>query len=59
MPSAIPDDLDIWRSANLPIQRHGDDAALVADRRADELLANGALEDERNWLRFMKAIEEL
>src|SRR5258708_31460520 len=31
------DDPDIWRKANLLVKRHGDDAALAAARRADEL----------------------
>lgn len=34
-------DSDLWRAANLMIERHGDDAALVAAKRADELLAQG------------------
>ncbi len=55
----MPDDLDIWRSANLLIQQHGDDAGLVAAQRADDLLARGALESSRTRLRIMKAIEEL
>jgi hypothetical protein len=32
------DDPDIWRAANLLVKRHKADAALVAARRADEVL---------------------
>lgn len=32
------DHLDIWRSANLVIKQHGDDAWFQASTRADELL---------------------
>ena len=32
-------DLDIYRAAHLLIKRHGDDAAIEAAMRADELLA--------------------
>ena len=33
----IPD-LDIWRSANLLVKRHGDDAPIEAAMRADAML---------------------
>lgn len=39
----MPDDLDIWRSANLLIHQHGKNAAQVAAERADDLLTNGDL----------------
>ncbi len=34
-------DLDIWRSANLLIQQHGDQADLEAAQRADAMLDKG------------------
>ncbi len=40
MPGKIPD-LDIYRSANLLIDQHGEDAAVEAAMRADKLLAAG------------------
>jgi len=49
-------DLDIWRAANLLIKRHGDDAAIVAAQRADELLA---IEGQIVWKRIVRAIGEL
>ncbi len=45
--------------SNLLIRRHGDDAALVAAGRVDNLLAKGAMEGARTLPRIMKAIEEL
>ena len=36
-------DPDIWRAAQLVIKRHGEDAAIAAAQRADELLAGQAM----------------
>jgi len=52
-------DLDIWRAANLLVKRHGDDAAIVAARRADELLAEGDLDGCGIWKRIVAAVNEL
>lgn len=52
-------DLDIWRAANLLIKRHRDDAAIVAARRADELLAEGDLDGCAIWKRILAAVNEL
>lgn len=52
-------DSDLWRAANLMIERHGDDAALVAAKRADELLAQGDSERQLVWKRILGAINEL
>lgn len=52
-------DKDIYRSANLMIRQHGDDAVMHAALRADELLAKGDLAGERVWLRVIEAIREL
>jgi hypothetical protein len=49
------DDPDIWRAANLLIERHGADAALAAARRADELLAAGDTEGCAIWNRLSAA----
>ncbi len=37
-------DIDIYRSAHLLIERHGDDAPIEAAMRADELTAGGDME---------------
>jgi hypothetical protein len=57
MPTA---DLDIWRTANLLVkQQHGEDAAIVAAQRADELLAKGDIEGEIVGTRIVGAVNEL
>ena len=53
------DDHDVWRAATLLIKRHGDDAALVAAQRADELLVVGDLEGSAVWKQILGAISEL
>ena len=41
MDISVTTDIDIWRAANRLVKRHGEEAPLVAARRADELLARG------------------
>ncbi len=50
-------DKDIWRSANLLIQQHGEDARIHAAQMADEMLDKGDLDGQRTWLLILKAIE--
>lgn len=52
-------DIDIWRAANLLVERHGEDAGTIAAMRADDMLEKGDLEGETVWLRILDAIEEL
>ncbi len=52
-------DLDIYRSAKLLIDQHGEDAARDAAMRADALLEAGDMEGRRVWLRIREAIKEL
>lgn len=52
-------ELDIWRSANLLIQQHGDQADLKAIQRAEAMLGKGNLDGHRVWLRILKKINEL
>ena len=54
----IPD-LDIFRSANVLVKQHGQDAPIQAAMRADELLEAGDLEGCEVWKRIMRAVEEL
>ncbi len=51
--------LDIYRSAKLLIDQHGDEAQIHAAMRADELLDKGDLDGQAVWLCILKAIEEL
>ncbi len=54
----IPD-LDIYRSANVLVKRHGQDAPIQAAMRADELLEAGDLDGYAVWKRVLRAVEEL
>lgn len=51
--------IDIYRSAQVLIEKHGADAASYAAMRADELLAAGDDEGERVWKRIVTGIEEM
>ena len=55
----MTDDKDIYRSAKLMIDRHGDDAPIHAAMRADEMLEAGDLDGQVVWKRILVAIEEL
>ena len=52
-------DLDIYRTANLLIQQHGEEAAIQAAMKADEMLAKGDMDGKAVWMRVIEAIEEL
>ena len=52
-------DLDLYRSARLLIDQHGEDAARDAAMRADALLEAGDMEGRRVWLRIREAIKDL
>jgi hypothetical protein len=50
-------DLDIWRAANLLIQRHGEDAEIEAAKRADQMLERGDLDGQMVWKRIRRTID--
>ena len=52
-------DLDIFRSANLLIKQHGQDAAIHAAMNADAMLDKGDLDGLAVWKRILRAVEEL
>ncbi len=52
-------DLDIYRSANLLVKDHGQDAPIEAAVRADAMLEAGDLEGCAVWKRVLRAVEEL
>ncbi len=52
-------DLDIYRSAKLLIDQHGEDAGLEAAMRADAMLEKGAIAGAATWRRIVKAVEEV
>ena len=46
---AVPDEIDIYRSANLLIKQHGDKAAIFAAQQADACLEKGDLDGKVVW----------
>ncbi len=55
----MPSDLDIYRSAQVLVKQHGQDAPIHAAMRADELLEAGDLDGCAVWRRVLRAVEEL
>lgn len=52
-------EIDIWRSANVLVKQHGDDASFYAAQRVDAMAECGDLEGERTWKRILRPVEEL
>ena len=55
----VTGDKDIFRSAKLLIDRHGNDAPIHAAMRADKMLDAGDLDGLATWNRIIRAIDEL
>ncbi len=53
------DDLDIYRTAKLLVDKHGAEAPIHAAMKADAMLDKGDMDGRAVWLRVIKAIEEL
>lgn len=53
----MTDEIDIYRSAKLYIDQHGEQAALQAAIQADALLEAGDMDGTATWLKIIKAIE--
>jgi len=51
--------IDIYRTANLLIKQHGEEASIHAAMKADEMLAQGNLDGKAVWMRVIESIEEL
>ncbi len=51
--------LDIYRSANLIVKHHGQDAPIHAAMKADAMLEKGDLDGVATWRRILRAVEEL
>lgn len=54
----IPE-IDIFRIANLFVRQYGEDAAIQAAMRHDDLLARGDLDGASVWKRVLAAINVL
>ncbi len=52
-------DLDIYRSAQVLVKQHGEDAPVHAAMRADAMLEAGDLDGYAVWRRILRAVEEL
>ncbi len=52
-------DLDIYRSARVLIDQHGEDAPIWAAQKADEMLERGNLDGKLLWLKILQAVKEL
>jgi hypothetical protein len=52
-------DIDIYRAANLLIERYGDKAVIEAAKRIDTMLERGDLAGRDVWRRISRAIADL
>ena len=52
-------DLDVYRSAQLIVEKHGDGAPIEAAMKADAMLEKGDLDGQAAWLRILGAVKEL
>ncbi len=52
-------EIDIYRTANVLIREHGEDAALEAAQRADAMLDRGSVDGQRVWKRVLAAVKEI
>ncbi len=55
----MPSDRDIWASAKLYVDRHGEDARIEAAMMADKMAEQGDYAGQKTWLRIITAIEWL
>jgi hypothetical protein len=51
--------LDIYRTANVLIRQHGEDAPIHAAMTADAMLEKGDMEGYAVWKRIMRAVGEI
>ena len=52
-------DLDIFRTANVLIREHGDEADRAAAERADSFLEAGDMDGLAVWKRVLAAVKEI
>ena len=52
-------DLDIYRAANVIIERYGKEAQIHSTKRASAMLDKGDLDAYAVWKRILLAVEEL
>lgn len=52
----MTDNIDIYRSAKLYTDQHGEQAALQAAMQADALLADGDMDGAATWRKIIEAL---
>ncbi len=52
-------DLNIYRTANVLVKKHGEDAPIEAAIPADAMLEAGDLDGHAVWKRILQAVEKL
>ncbi len=57
--SPLITDLDIYRTAKLLVDKHGDEAPIHAAMKVDAMLDKGDMDGRAVWLRVVRAVEEL
>ena len=55
----MPDEIDIYRSANLLIDQRGEGALSFAAQQVDACWERGDLDGKAVWMRVIRAIKEL
>ena len=55
----MTDDIDIYRTANVLVELHGEDAPIQAAMKADALLEAGDIDGVAAWKRILAAVDEL
>ncbi len=55
----MPDEIDIYRSANLLIDQLGESALIFAAQQADACWERGNLDGKAVWIGVIRAIKEL
>ncbi len=55
----MPSEIDIYCSAKLLVDQHGEDAPIFAAQQADKCLEAGDLDGKAVWMRVIGAIKEL
>lgn len=52
-------EIDIWRTAKILVEQHGEDAPIHAAMRCDEMLDKGDLDGRAVWMAIKRACDDL
>jgi hypothetical protein len=55
----MAEETDIYRTAKILIELHGEDAPIQAAMKTDAMLAAGDVEGQAVWRRILAAVDEL